>query len=295
MPSTDLDNNPFVTLRPMTAADIPAGMRLKDEAGWNQTESDWAMILNASPGGCFVAVLDSTVVGTITTVIYGNDFSWLGMLLVSPEYRRQGIGTMLLKSAIDFAKDYGAICLDARPVGVPLYRSLGFLETGTLVRMERPGSPYITGTASARIIPDENVLKAVCAYDRPLFEADRSGILTSLYRSAPQYAFFTSNRPDWGSSITGYCLGRSGSKSEQLGPILADTAADAQRLLSTALMDCAHKNVIVDVPAGNSAWRQWLEKQGFLIRHTYTRMVLGQHRAFGQPEKMYTIAGPELG
>ena len=53
-----MDNNPFVTLRPMTAADIPAGMRLKDEAGWNQTESDWAMILNASPGGCFVAVMD---------------------------------------------------------------------------------------------------------------------------------------------------------------------------------------------------------------------------------------------
>src|SRR2546426_10308735 len=42
-------------LRVMTEADIPAGMRLKELAGWNQTPSDWERFLRASPAGCSVA------------------------------------------------------------------------------------------------------------------------------------------------------------------------------------------------------------------------------------------------
>ncbi|TFG67329.1 MAG: N-acetyltransferase, partial [Anaerolineales bacterium] len=174
-----MDNNPLVTLRPMNSADIPAGMRLKDIAGWNQTECDWEMILNTSLGGCYVAVLDDTVVGTMTTLTYGNRFSWLGMLLVAPEHRRQGIATTLLKTAIDFAKEYGPICLDATPAGAPLYRSLGFEDASTLIRMERPCNPHHAVTASAHAILNIDALKAVCAYDEPLFGADRSSILSS--------------------------------------------------------------------------------------------------------------------
>ena len=38
-------------LRIMTMADIPAGMRLKEIAGWNQTAADWKRFLEASPKG----------------------------------------------------------------------------------------------------------------------------------------------------------------------------------------------------------------------------------------------------
>ena len=42
-------------IRVMTPADVAAGMRLKDAAGWNQTEDDWRRFLQANPEGCFVA------------------------------------------------------------------------------------------------------------------------------------------------------------------------------------------------------------------------------------------------
>src|ERR1700687_2743834 len=45
-------------LRIMTMADIPAGMRLKEIAGWNQTAADWKRFLEASPEGCFVAAAE---------------------------------------------------------------------------------------------------------------------------------------------------------------------------------------------------------------------------------------------
>jgi hypothetical protein len=51
----------------MHAADIPAGMRLKAIAGWNQTEVDWRLLLAAHPTGCFVAEDRGRIIGTVTT------------------------------------------------------------------------------------------------------------------------------------------------------------------------------------------------------------------------------------
>ena len=48
-------------LRTMTNADVPAGMRLKELAGWNQTAADWERFLEASPQGCFVAESEGEV------------------------------------------------------------------------------------------------------------------------------------------------------------------------------------------------------------------------------------------
>src|SRR5438034_7780380 len=83
-------------IRTMTEKDIPAGTRLKDIAGWNQTEADWRIFLNAGRDGCFVAEVDDVVRGTAATIVYGGRFAWVGMVLVDPENRGHGIGTTLL-------------------------------------------------------------------------------------------------------------------------------------------------------------------------------------------------------
>jgi len=89
-----LRNSAAMRLRIMTMADIPAGMRLKEIAGWNQTTADWKRFLEASPGGCFAAEEDGRVCGTATTISFENRFAWVGMVLVDPEYRSRGIGTL---------------------------------------------------------------------------------------------------------------------------------------------------------------------------------------------------------
>src|SRR5438034_5772443 len=78
-------------IRTMTEKDIPAGTRLKDIAGWNQTEADWRIFLNAGRDGCFVAEVDDVVRGTAATIVYGGRFAWVGMVLVDPENRGHGI------------------------------------------------------------------------------------------------------------------------------------------------------------------------------------------------------------
>src|SRR5215211_8728516 len=96
---------PAIDIRLLFESDIAAAMRLKDAAGWNQTEKDWLRLLALEPYGCFAAVKDGRLVGTTTTTTYGNDLAWIGMVLVDPEERHQGIATQLMNVALDYLKD----------------------------------------------------------------------------------------------------------------------------------------------------------------------------------------------
>ncbi len=105
-------------LRRMTASDIPLGMRLKELAGWNQTPEDWTNFLELCPDGCFVAEWEGEAVGTFITMDYGGLVGWIGMVLVDPDYRRRGIGTFLIESALKVLESRClAVKLDANPAG----------------------------------------------------------------------------------------------------------------------------------------------------------------------------------
>jgi GNAT superfamily N-acetyltransferase len=129
-----------IRIRPMTAADLPLGLRLSREAGWNQTPADWSRLLGLGPAGCFVAELDGAAVGTTTTCVFGP-IAWVAMVLVDRDVRGRGIGTALVAHAIDHLDELGvrSIRLDATPLGEPLYRRLGFVAEYPLTRFQ--GTP----------------------------------------------------------------------------------------------------------------------------------------------------------
>ena len=143
------DKSDSISLRQMTHNDIPLGMRLKSLAGWNQLETDWEMLLDTGSGGNFVAAYDGTEAGTVTTVTYERRFSWIGMVLVDPAFRRRGIGTVLLTAAIDSGTIYGPVRLDATPEGKRLYDTLGFKDEYRLVRMQRLAAPLVHDAVDA--------------------------------------------------------------------------------------------------------------------------------------------------
>ena len=131
-------------IRRMMRADIPAAMRFKEEAGWNQTEQDWENLLALEPEGCWVYEARQTpraartLAGSTTIVCYGRDLAWIGMVLVTPEFRRQGIARQLMEQALRFADGRGVarIALDATAMGQPLYRQLGFEDDTPIERWE---------------------------------------------------------------------------------------------------------------------------------------------------------------
>ena len=120
------------TIRTMTIADLPQGMRLTALAGWNQTPADWHRFLKLQPDGCFVAVMDGQCVGTATAFIF-ESVAWIAMVLVDPNYRKHGLGTALMNQALTFTGQR-TVRLDATALGQPLYAKLGFVGEYELTR-----------------------------------------------------------------------------------------------------------------------------------------------------------------
>lgn len=280
-------------MRPMQIKDIPEGMRLKQAAGWNQLEQDWILFLEAGQDNCFVAEADGQVIGTVTIINYTNRFSWIGMVLVDPEIRRMGIGTALLRKAIRVASGKGAVRLDATPEGKKLYDTLGFIDEYHLSRYQLAKCNHddlpMPVLPCRKMSPED--LVRIIPYDENIFGAPRPVILQSLLHMGPDYAWVSMMEDQ----IQGYCLGRSGSHFEQVGPVIADRDEIASALLLHALRQCHGKSAVVDVLDDQLAFRTFIERIGFIIQRPFIRMFLERHDYPGKPEFQYAIAGPEIG
>ena len=283
-------------IRTMTVRDIPAGMRLKEIAGWNQTEADWQIFLDASRDGCFVAEVAGVVRGTATTIVYGGRFAWVGMVLVDPQHRGHGIGTTLLKTCIAHLDSIEVACikLDATPLGKPIYEKLGFateygLERWTLKRRKED----LSGREQRD--PDqpmrEPLLGQVLEIDREAFGADRSVVLRALNRHQPRFADGVWNA----SGVTGYAFGRRGSFADHLGPWIVKDEASGERILRRFLARSRREMVVTDCGKAHRFARKLLQARGFEYSRPFTRMFRGRNEYPGRPELVCATLGPEFG
>jgi GNAT superfamily N-acetyltransferase len=276
-------------IRVMAAADIPEGMRLKEIAGWNQTQGDWERFLAASPAGCFVAETEGGVVGSAATITYGGRFAWIGMVLVDPVMRGQGIGTKLLEKTIEYLDAHGvpSMKLDATPQGKPIYEKLGFKSECEIERwvLRRPAAPL------APALPEPGALDEALALDREVFGADRGELLRSVAREAPGFTLQARSRE----RLVGYAFGRRGSRADHLGPWVAEDEGPARHLLDEFLRRASQELVFVDAMKQSPWALTLLREQGFQFSRPLTRMVRGSNDFPGRREIQCAILGPEFG
>jgi GNAT superfamily N-acetyltransferase len=282
-------------LRTMTKQDIPAGLRLKDLAGWNQTAADWNRFIEASPDGCFVAEVDGNVCGTATTISYENRFAWVGMVLVDPQYRNRGMGTKLLERAIEYLDRWKipTIKLDATPQGKPLYEKLGFATEFEIERWILKRSPGAGARISDFSTPSLSAaqLESISRMDREVFGADRSTLLRSLHEESPHLTMGLWND----GALQGYTFGRRGSFADHLGPWMASGAASGGRLLEEFLVRSSREVLVVDCLKANAAAGEMLRTSGFSYSRILTRMYRGPNTHAGNPDALCAILGPEFG
>lgn len=279
----------MMVYRQLTEADIPRGLALCRQAGWNQLERDWKIFLTLSPDGC-LAVEKDMVIGTAATLKYGDRFSWIGMVLVDKEYRGRGIGMELLLKALDLLKKETTVKLDATPAGRQLYLKLGFVEEYPLSRMIKPGIRHTPYASAARVF-QKGELETIAELDFKVFGANRLSLLEWMYAGAPTmtYVFKKNNK------ILGYCLGRHGNKYIHIGPVVAADAKVARQLVSAALNQHIGQAVMLDISHFDPSWMAWLVSIGFEEQRPFYRMYRGLNDYPGEPEKQYAILGPEFG
>jgi len=273
----------------MTAADVPLGMRLKDEAGFNQTEADWRRFLDLEPDGCFVAELDGEPVGTVTNCVF-DSVGWMAMLLVDQRFRGQGIGTRLTEHALAYLEGRGVRTarLDATPRGRPIYEKLGFAPEYELARLEGVASGSRTHLTARRAAPE--TLDAISSLDSLVTGTDRRRLIERLYRERPEAAWALR----LGRMASAYLMFRDGSQAVQIGPGAAINELAGQALGDAALSCLAGRRVFVDIPTDNAAAIRWAESRGLSVQRHLTRMRRGEP-VVDRPALLWASSGPEKG
>ena len=279
-----------IEVRLLRESDIPAALRLKHLAQWNQTENDWRRLLRLEPGGCFCATIDDEVVGTTTTTTYGHELAWIGMVLVDPRRRQLGIGTKLMHVAIEYLSKAGVttIKLDATAVGRQLYQKLGFKEESLIERWEG-----VAGTRSVADSPlDAEASREALDLDREAFGTDRSKLIEMLIDDCcvkPLVVKSVDKR------LTGYGLSRNGTAAVYVGPVLATNRGGATTLVDGLLGQMPGQRIYIDLNTQFEGGRQILSERGFVKQRDLIRMSYGKESKAGSSPAIFAIAGPEVG
>jgi len=264
----------------LDVGDIADGLLLSAEAGWNQSASDWAMMLAVGKG--FGIRDGGRLVATGFALPYPPLFGWVSMVLVTGSYRRRGLASALLERAIMYLTGLGLTpMLDATPAGREVYLPLGFQDVEPISRWRRSGGHSVRGRPAGSF-----GLEAALGADCVAFGADRSTILRNL---AERPGAFAASKPSGA-----FLLSRAGTTATQIGPVVADRSDEAVDLLEEAI-DRIAGALLVDVPDRETEMANLLERRGFAVERPFIRMALGRGESFGKADRLRAIAGPELG
>ena len=275
-------------IRSLFESDIPAAMRLKEAAGWNQTETDWRRLLSLEPNGCFAAVRDGRLVGTTTTTIHG-ELAWIGMVLVDPEHRRQGIAAQLMNVALDYLSGKVAtIKLDATALGQPVYEKFGFEVESQVERWT--GTSSNSSDSEAQAAMDHDAVRDLLNLDRLAFNADRLKLIERLI--ADSYVAPVLIRAADG-ALSGYALARSGTRKTYVGPVIANDPQIIEKLLDRMLSQLPGRDVYIDINKECTPDTRVLSDRGFVKERDLIRMIKGPGKKTSP--LVVAIAGPEVG
>lgn len=257
-----------LTLRPMTAIDVPKCQRLSAELGWPHRLEDWAQMYRLAKG----AVLETPtgeIVGTIFLSLQGN-CATIGLLIVRASHQGLGLGRQLMQWAIDEAGGR-PIALNATKAGLALYEKLGFKSVGTVRQYQ--GVLKATETSSTGHLgrpaasQDSEQLQAL-SFDATGF--DRAAILEEVFSCSRRLCVL-----EQAGLIRAFGCLRPFGRGLHLGPLIAGDIQQAAVILHELLSDLEGEFVRMDCPL-DSDLERLLTERGLAPASDVVQMVLGE-------------------
>ncbi len=266
-------------IRLFTEDDVASALELCRQAGWNQLNADWRRLIRYQPEGCFAAVSNGKLAGTVTTTCFGTELAWIGMMLVDPNQRRRGIATRLMRVAIDYLRHCGVQCikLDATPLGQTVYQELGFQAESTLHRWQGTVSGNSKKTNSDALHDKQLLL------DEQAFGISRRELLESYAKDSLVAV-----------KANAFGMLRPGYLATYLGPIVASKPDEAKEIVSW-LLSMVDGDVFWDIFDQNSEAVAIAKSVGFQPVRELTRMSIGQQCVVANATIQYGIVDPAVG
>lgn len=245
------------SLQPLNLQQLETLVDWAAAEGWNPGPHDAAAFFAADPDGFYGFFHEGQLIAGGAIVSYEGQFGFMGLFIVHPQYRGQGLGQRLWQlrrdTLVNRLKPGAAIGMDGVVAMQPFYQTGGFELAFTSNRYE----------CRSRLLEVSPTVSAITDTDRPeIFAYDQSCV--GYARPAFFYAWL--QLPDSLSfqcrrdgRLHGYAVLRKVGTGFKVGPLFAESAADADALFRCCLNAAAQADrrgpdaasVFLDVPCIN--------------------------------------------
>jgi ribosomal protein S18 acetylase RimI-like enzyme len=285
-----MDLQPFdrrqIAITPMSRQEVDVAVDWARQEGWNPGIHDAECFYSTDMTGFYATRLKGEIVGTISIVKYPQDFAFVGFIIVRPDLRGKGIGTLMYHFMQDSSKGFTA-GLDGVLQMQATYERLGFKFAHKNIRY--------AGTAKGKLSPNcvlirEADFEAVVDFDAKHFFTARPAFLRCWLYQKDAHAYMVQNQVG---EICGYGVIRKCFVGHKVGPLFADTHEAAAALLDSLMSTVVGQEVFLDVPEPNTSAVTLAEKLGMKPVFSTVRMYTKQ--APNLPlENIYGITSFEL-
>lgn len=255
----------------MTRSELALAIDWAALEGWNPGVYDGDSFWAADPSGFLVGLLDGEPIACISAVQYDELFGFIGFYIVKPEYRGQGYGIRIWQAAIDKLAGR-TIGLDGVVSQQDNYRRFGFQLAYRNIRYQGLAAEWPNRSESVVAIA-ECPWSAIVSFDRRIFNAERSDFLTSWLKQPKSQAFACLEQ----GRVAGYGVVRTCRAGYKIGPLFADTPAQAEQLMQALQAALPPGSVYyLDMPAINPQTEAWIRRYGLQPVFETARMYLGE-------------------
>src|SRR5882757_8928827 len=275
-------------IRLMRPGEISTAVYWAAAEGWNPGLADASCFAVADRRGFLIGEFDGVPAATVSCVNYGANFSFLGFYLVRADLRGRGYGLRMWKQAIAHAGGR-VIGLDGVVAQQQNYRKSGFELAYANVRyggtVAAPDAPR-PGVVALSDVP----LAVVEAYDATVFPAPRPAFLRA-WIGAPGHVGRALMRDG---ELAGWGVIRPCRNGRKIGPLVADSRATAELVLSALLASVGGGEVFLDVPGINRDAVALAQDFGLAPVFETARMYTGPVPPL-RLERIYGVTTFELG
>ena len=253
---------------------------------WPYRLEDWQFAFELGRG--FAVEAEGKLLGTALWWPYGEDFATIGMIIVSPDAQRQGIGGKLMAALLADAAGRRMTLITTKD-GEPLYTKLGFARCGFITQHQAvlDHVPAIDTSVPVRAATPRD-RSAIDAVDAAASGMDRRVLLDALLGVADAVVV----ERDGG--ISGYGCVRRWGRGVVIGPVVAASAQDAKAIV--AVLASAYEGVFVRIDVTEtSGLAPWLEEIGLPQVDRAPIMALGAAPVSAPGAMLVALSNQSLG